>query len=171
MTDMKKFMSRYHALEQGRPAKLMTLEDLQPAVKCIARLTTELNYEKQKLWDSAGRNNRLIAGRGDRDKEWCQLVESVLGWHPVGQTDFLKRGLRHGYLKRNARIAKLEEALRFSVSKFEAITRNDKTKYDHHQPRPDGELPKTEGGTIWLTPKELAEVDLGVATEALKEKP
>ncbi len=39
---------------------------------------------------------------GSNDKEWCQLVESVLGWHPVGQTDFLRMGLSIDYRKLKA---------------------------------------------------------------------
>lgn len=30
----------------------------------------------------------------EKDREWCQIIESVLGWHPVGQTDFLNQGLK-----------------------------------------------------------------------------
>ncbi len=37
------------------------------------------------------------------------------------------------------------------------IIKNDSTHYNHHQPRQfDGRTPKEDGGTIWLTPKEIA---------------
>lgn len=49
------------------------------------------------------------------------------------------------------RIAELEEIL-------VAIIAVDKTRYDHHEPRPDGVKPRdgVGGGSCWLTPKELA---------------
>lgn len=41
------------------------------------------------------------------------------------------------------------------VDLLQTIVRNDTTVYEHHQPRRfDGLLP--EGGTIWLTPREMA---------------
>lgn len=40
--------------------------------------------------------------------------------------------------------------------------RNDNTAYDHHQPRRwDGRPPDIDGGTIWLTPREIARYALG----------
>ena len=36
------------------------------------------------------------------------------------------------------------------------IVQVDKTAYDHHEPRPDGTLPRESGGTCWLTPKQIA---------------
>ncbi|MGE4293317.1 MAG: hypothetical protein AB7E32_14045 [Desulfovibrio sp.] len=44
-----------------------------------------------------------------------------------------------------------------------ACARNDKTHYEHHEPRPDGTRPCEGEGTIWLTPREIANA-------ALKEK-
>lgn len=43
------------------------------------------------------------------------------------------------------------------VEILQAIVRNDRSNYRHHEPRPwDDRRPDVEGGTIWLTPKELA---------------
>ena len=40
---------------------------------------------------------------------------------------------------------------------LQEIVRNDATYYAHHEPRRwDGRKPSERGGTIWLTPKELA---------------
>jgi hypothetical protein len=48
-----------------------------------------------------------------------------------------------------ARAEAYEEALR-------TIIEVDKTRYEHHEPRPDGTLPRVDGGTCWLTPKQKA---------------
>ena len=38
-----------------------------------------------------------------------------------------------------------------------AIAMNDRTTYDHHEKRPrDGRAPGEDGGTIWITPREIA---------------
>jgi len=43
------------------------------------------------------------------------------------------------------------------VGNLQTIVRNDRSNYRHHEPRPwDDRRPDVEGGTIWLTPKELA---------------
>lgn len=54
--------------------------------------------------------------------------------------------------------AKLANAL-------QSVIENDKTYYNHHDPRPDGRLPKENGGTIWLTPKEIARRALSPSKE------
>lgn len=43
---------------------------------------------------------------------------------------------------------------------LERCARNDKTTYEHHEPRPDGTRPKESGGTIFLTPREIASAAL-----------
>ncbi len=64
-----------------------------------------------------------------------------------------------------AMIVKLQLALRNAA-------RNDKSRYDHHEPRPwDGKKPDPDG-TIWLTPREIArhalqEPDLATLGSAL----
>ena len=45
---------------------------------------------------------------------------------------------------------RLKEAL-------QSVIEADKTIYKHHEPRPDGRLPKENGGTIWMTPKQIAQ--------------
>ena len=81
------------------------------------------------------------------------------------------------YLERahdaEARVGELERALR-------AAARNDKSHYDHHEPRPfdgmkpmDDRLPSEQRGSIWLTPREIArralrEPDLATLEESLK---
>ena len=43
------------------------------------------------------------------------------------------------------------------VRLFQEIVRNDATTYDHHQARRwDRKKPADAGGTIWLTPREMA---------------
>lgn len=43
------------------------------------------------------------------------------------------------------------------IRMLQTIYRCDKTRYDHHEKRTwDGKLPEDEGGTIWLTPREMA---------------
>lgn len=43
------------------------------------------------------------------------------------------------------------------VAMLQEIVRNDTTRYDHHEARRwDGRTPDSKGGTIWLTPKEMA---------------
>jgi hypothetical protein len=72
-----------------------------------------------------------------------------------------------------ARIVELERALR-------AAARNDKSRYDHHEPRPfdgmrpmDESMPPEQRGSIWLTPREIArralrEPDLATFEESFK---
>lgn len=52
--------------------------------------------------------------------------------------------------KLQGEIKNLREAL-------QSVIEADKTTYRHHEPRPDGRLPKENGGTIWMTPKEIAQ--------------
>lgn len=43
------------------------------------------------------------------------------------------------------------------VKMLQEVVRSDRTTYQHHEARPfDGLLPSEAGGTIWLTPKEMA---------------
>ena len=49
---------------------------------------------------------------------------------------------------------RLREALKMCLQ-------NDKTYYNHHEPRRDGTKPDDVGGTIWLTPREIARAALG----------
>lgn len=62
---------------------------------------------------------------------------------------YSRRQLEDENERQKGRIAELVEALR-------ACERNDKTAYEHHEPRPDGKKPSRGGGTIWMTPKEIA---------------
>ncbi len=54
------------------------------------------------------------------------------------------------------RVRKAEELLEYLRGRAEVVIENDKTCYDHHEPRPDGKNPREDGGTCWLTPKEIA---------------
>ena len=81
------------------------------------------------------------------------------------------------YLERarvaETRVDELERALR-------AAARNDKSHYDHHEPRPfDGMKPMSDSmpperrGSIWLTPREIArrvlrEPELATLEESLR---
>lgn len=58
---------------------------------------------------------------------------------------------------RGERIAELERQRESTVRALQAIVRNDATSYQHHEPRRwDGRTPDADGGTIWLTPREIA---------------
>lgn len=53
------------------------------------------------------------------------------------------------------------QALKFRLALY-SVYRNDRTEYEHHEPRPfDGQKPRSEGGTCWLTPKEIARRMIG----------
>lgn len=48
-----------------------------------------------------------------------------------------------------------EDETKQIVAMLQTIVRNDETRFEHHQPRRwDGKRPT--GGTIWLTPREMA---------------
>jgi hypothetical protein len=49
-----------------------------------------------------------------------------------------------------------EEQIENMKQALNAIIENDKTQYGHHQPRPNGDMPEKTGGTIWMTPREIA---------------
>lgn len=42
------------------------------------------------------------------------------------------------------------------VEALESVVKLDKTQYEHHEPRPDGTSPRSEGGSCWYTPKQIA---------------
>ena len=52
---------------------------------------------------------RLEEATQDRDKEWFQVIESILGFHPVSITDALRIGIER-IKKQKQRIKRLEEA-------------------------------------------------------------
>ena len=56
-----------------------------------------------------------------------------------------------------------EEEIERLRTALEDCAQLDLTHYEHHQPRRDGREPKEDGGTIWLTPREIA-------TRALRRK-
>jgi hypothetical protein len=63
-----------------------------------------------------------------------------------------------------ARIAELQRWLMALEEALRRCARNDKSQYAHHEARPfDGRKPGTreQGGTIWLTPREIARRALG----------
>lgn len=43
---------------------------------------------------------------------------------------------------------------------LEAVIELDQSKYKHHQKRPDGKLPRSNGGSCWMTPKQVAHAAL-----------
>ena len=50
-----------------------------------------------------------------------------------------------------------EEQTKQIIALLQEVVRNDETRFSHHQPRRfDGKDPKAAGGTIWLTPREMA---------------
>lgn len=61
----------------------------------------------------------------------------------------------------------LVETLTRARRRFAAIVENDFTYYDHHKPRRDGRLPREDGGTIWLTPREMARREIEIIDAAL----
>lgn len=61
------------------------------------------------------------------------------------------------------RLAQLEKQRESTVRALQTIVRNDTTAYEHHQPRRwDGKTPDEDGGTIWLTPREMARQMLSI---------
>ena len=61
----------------------------------------------------------------------------------------------------NERLIKLVDkqirAMSELVLALYAIIEVDKTHYNQDEPRPDGMLPEADGGTIWNTPKQIAQ--------------
>lgn len=74
---------------------------------------------------------------------------SVEAWKARQNNGAYQRGYAEAERLGNIEIERLKQAL-------QNVIKNDKTYYNHHDPRPDGRLPKEDGGTIWLTPKEIA---------------
>ena len=54
----------------------------------IAQLRADLK-ELDRLYNSA-----VTVELADRDKEWFQVFESILGYHPVSMSDALDKGLK-----------------------------------------------------------------------------
>lgn len=76
-------------------------------------------------------------------------VADVEAWRAKENDAAYQRGYAEAERLGNIEIEGLKQAL-------QNVIKNDKTYYNHHDPRPDGRLPKEDGGTIWLTPKEIA---------------
>lgn len=78
---------------------------------------------------------------------------SVKAWQAKERNEAYQNGYAEAERLGNIEIEGLKEALK-------SIIEVDKTIYKHHEPRPDGRLPKENGGTIWFTPKEIAKMVL-----------
>jgi hypothetical protein len=110
------------------------------------------------LRDSKSTIERLTRER-DGAKVMAQAQEHV-AFKLIADRDRLAEQLRstsedRAYYAGEA--AQLAEQVREMEVTLDSITRHDKTRYDHHERRADGALPKSGGGTCWLTPKELAQ--------------
>ena len=82
-----------------------TTGELEPDVEfsTLARmLECELQEAKERI-------KRLEEVTQERDKEWFQVIESILGFHPVSITDALRIGIER-IKKQKQRIKRLEEA-------------------------------------------------------------
>ena len=50
-----------------------------------------------------------------------------------------------------------EKQVAMLIDALRAVAMNDKTAYEHHEKRrQDSKRPETAGGTIWLSPREIA---------------
>ena len=67
---------------------------------------SDLNQDKAKLLE---RIKRLEQSAQEIDKEWFQVIESILGFHPVSMTEALRIGIER-IKKQKQRIKRLEEA-------------------------------------------------------------
>ena len=65
-------------------------------------LERELNAANERI-------KRLEEAIQERDKEWFQVIESILGFHPVSMTEALHIGIER-IKKQKQRIKRLEEA-------------------------------------------------------------
>ena len=82
-----------------------TTGQLEPDVEfsTLARmLECELQEAKERI-------KRLEEVTQERDKEWFQVIESILGFHPVSMTEALHIGIER-IKKQKQRIKRLEEA-------------------------------------------------------------
>lgn len=73
------------------------------------RLTQERDEARAERDDLLARIKRLEEATQDRDKEWFQVIESILGFHPVSITDALRIGIER-IKKQKQRIKRLEQA-------------------------------------------------------------
>ena len=88
---------------------------------------------------------------------YVQSIESDDGgWVLYRDVESELTRLRAALAAAEAERERLREAM-------QTIVQVDKTRYEHHEPRPDGALPRTDGGTCWLTPKEIARAALATA--------
>jgi hypothetical protein len=67
-----------------------------------------LDYHKQNQ-SLKNRIKRLEQSAQEIDNEWFQVIESILGFHPVSMTEALRIGIER-IKKQNQRIKRLEEA-------------------------------------------------------------
>ena len=82
-----------------------TTGELEPDVEfsTLARmLECELQEAKERI-------KRLEEVTQERDKEWFQVIESILGFHPVSMTEALHIGIER-IKKQKQRIKQLEKA-------------------------------------------------------------
>lgn len=139
----------------------------------MARKPTEkqdMNLEEFcQIQEDLGATNRELAellNTTERSVEnWRRGTRGIPG--PVAK--LLK--IQAASLYEEVPVALLRERLTKCVHAFEAIIRNDKTRYQHHEPRPsDGKTPReVDGGTCFLAPREIAEMmlkELGPEQEA-----
>jgi TolA-binding protein len=83
--------------------RIKQLEDAR-TVAAANSLANMLAYE-----DAVAKIKRLEEAIQERDKEWFQVIESILGFHPVSMTEALHIGIDR-IKKQKQRIKRLEEA-------------------------------------------------------------
>ena len=76
------------------------------AVRLLANDVADLEH---KLNAANDRIKRLEQSAQEIDKEWFQVIESILGFHPVSMTEALRIGIER-IKKQKQRIKRLEEA-------------------------------------------------------------
>ena len=82
-----------------------TTGELEPDVE-FSTLARMLECELQEVKE---RIKRLEEVTQERDKEWFQVIESILGFHPVSMTEALHIGIER-IKKQKQRIKQLEKA-------------------------------------------------------------
>ena len=96
--------------------------EIEEKRKDIVYLATEKAKleERIKRMEQACRDMASEDTYNERDKEWFQVIESILGFHPVSITEALKIGISC-IKNKNERIKRLEEQLMDSKNKHAVL--------------------------------------------------
>ena len=93
---------RTDLMAERAPIGLRTNAAFEQSCDLCRTLERELNAANDRI-------KRLEEVTQERDKEWFQVIESILGFHPVSMTEALRIGIER-IKKQKQRIKRLEEA-------------------------------------------------------------